>query len=548
MDAKHLGDEQHRGFLRRIQFPQGVLKMASQEQYEAEERPREHSSESTTSAVETCQNDTPDSHDDDNGDECQGADQYWWKSILQDLLLKKEARKNIDRRDTGKGEQKKPALQHLDQHHSSDILLPTVVPRLNEDMSAAEYNTYGLYLAQNEGVLGCENALPHFTSAIELSPRMIDAYNNKGLCLRILATTSSLGGKPTQSKQRQQYHLESAVEMFQTALALGPSYHNARINLAVTYSMMNPPQIHLAKQALQYILSKEENNPSALSLLQNLEGRGSISSGIKARWSQVTLEGVHEMTARNSAAMAAGAESGTPNIVLIIPFRQDNDVQDDRTLQLQTLIDFMEVELPKWTAHFQLLVVEQEHDGLEFNRGALCNAGFRLAISTATNSHQPESFIFHDVDLLPDKLLLPFYARLPRHQVVHLASTFARYQNVQDYLGGIVAVSELAFKGINGFPNNFWGWGVEDTEFLKRIQATGLDVVEPVFHPSSLFPSASVFPCVNRHHIFSPFRQRPHYYSLFTLFLPPFLLWEENRFVPFNFFAPSSPPLFVGLS
>ncbi len=32
---------------------------------------------------------------------------------------------------------------------------------------------------------------------------------------------------------------------------------------------------------------------------------------------------------------------------------------------------------------------------------------------------------------------------------------------------------------MNGYPNNFWGWGGEDDELLKRLKEVGLSSIAP---------------------------------------------------------------------
>lgn len=44
---------------------------------------------------------------------------------------------------------------------------------------------------------------------------------------------------------------------------------------------------------------------------------------------------------------------------------------------------------------FHIFIVEQSLDGRKFNRGKLLNAGFDMA------RNDYDTFIFHDVDLLP---------------------------------------------------------------------------------------------------------------------------------------------------
>ena len=76
--------------------------------------------------------------------------------------------------------------------------------------------------------------------------------------------------------------------------------------------------------------------------------------------------------------------------------------------------------------------------------------------------------VLHDVDLLPSDDLSPYYTTIPI-QPCHIAKRWGRYNNNPKYFGGIVAFSMEHFRSINGFPNNFWGWGGEDDEMMKRI-------------------------------------------------------------------------------
>ena len=36
------------------------------------------------------------------------------------------------------------------------------------------------------------------------------------------------------------------------------------------------------------------------------------------------------------------------------------------------------------------------------------------------------------------------------------------------YFGGVSALSKEQFLEINGFPNNYWGWGGEDDDIFNR--------------------------------------------------------------------------------
>jgi hypothetical protein len=93
------------------------------------------------------------------------------------------------------------------------------------------------------------------------------------------------------------------------------------------------------------------------------------------------------------------------------------------------------------------------------------NIGFRIA-----DEEEFDIFIFHDVDLLPSKELKEHYITKPKDNPVHIAAVWDRYGSNPSYFGGIVAFNRKMFKKINGFPNNFWGWGGEDDELLKRTK------------------------------------------------------------------------------
>ena len=60
--------------------------------------------------------------------------------------------------------------------------------------------------------------------------------------------------------------------------------------------------------------------------------------------------------------------------------------------------------------------------------------------------------------------LKEYYIKAPTDRPVHIASVWERYGSNPNYFGGIVSFNREMFKQINGYPNNFWGWGGEDDE------------------------------------------------------------------------------------
>ena len=63
-----------------------------------------------------------------------------------------------------------------------------------------------------------------------------------------------------------------------------------------------------------------------------------------------------------------------------------------------------------------------------------------------------------------------YYIKTPTHEPVHSAAVWDRYNQNPKYFGGIVSFNSSMFNTINGYPNNFWGWGGEDDELYKRTK------------------------------------------------------------------------------
>ena len=112
-------------------------------------------------------------------------------------------------------------------------------------------------------------------------------------------------------------------------------------------------------------------------------------------------------------------------------------------------------------------------DRERFNRGKLINVGF----SEALKDFAWDCFIFHDVDLLPedDRNLYTCPATNPRHMSVAVSKWNYKlpYPNL---FGGVVAINTKQFRMLNGFSNEFWGWGGEDDDMAARIKVANLKV------------------------------------------------------------------------
>ena len=128
--------------------------------------------------------------------------------------------------------------------------------------------------------------------------------------------------------------------------------------------------------------------------------------------------------------------------------------------------------------NFEIFLMEQSDDKQKFNIGKLKNIGFDLA-SKKSFDH----YIFTDIDVYPDSSLQESYLTKPKNDgVVSLAMKGTRYTQdkaVIPFLGACLKFSGKVFKDINGFPNNFWGWGREDHVIANRLKELDMTLYYP---------------------------------------------------------------------
>ncbi len=123
---------------------------------------------------------------------------------------------------------------------------------------------------------------------------------------------------------------------------------------------------------------------------------------------------------------------------------------------------------------YRVTVVEQA-PGLAFNRGMLGNIGFVLGRAASDYT------CFHDVDYLPiwaDYSWPDTPAALVWHgaesRPVSLAAPERRIvHNLQTFHGGAQLVPNALFARVNGFANDYWGWGYEGHGFQEPFRGGG---------------------------------------------------------------------------
>ena len=160
-------------------------------------------------------------------------------------------------------------------------------------------------------------------------------------------------------------------------------------------------------------------------------------------------------------------KSTIPDVVFVIPYK-------NREKQLAKFQEKMTKNLANVPYTYKLLVVNQ-NDNREFNRGAVKNIGFLYVKHTYPDDYRNITLVFNDVDTYPiDESVIPDY-RATRGIVKH----FYGYKQV---LGGIVAINAADYEAMNGFPN-YWSWGFEDNMLLKRAIRSRLVIDRSVFYP-----------------------------------------------------------------
>jgi len=230
--------------------------------------------------------------------------------------------------------------------------------------------------------------------------------------------------------------------------------------------------LYYPKKEIQIEILKNISNPEFDALYKSLKGKSKKTIDdlkIRDRFFMLKMmrdkkkpvEKIDEPVIQTQQADKPVPEESR-RIAIIVPFR-DSESNGPRTKQLNRLVDFMASFLAG--RDYKIFVITQNDDGRKFNRGQLLNIGFQIA-----RDEGYDIFIFHDVDLLPSPELKKYYTTYPESQPVHIAAVWERYGDNPSYFGGIVVFNTKMFDKVNGFPNNFWGWGGEDDELLKRTK------------------------------------------------------------------------------
>lgn len=139
-------------------------------------------------------------------------------------------------------------------------------------------------------------------------------------------------------------------------------------------------------------------------------------------------------------------------LLVIVPYR-------DREDHLKIFISHINKELQKQKIQHKIVIVEQ-YDANLFNRGLLINTGFYLF------ANKYDYICIHDIDIIGENFDYDYC-----NGVTHLSAKPKEKNYMEWYkncLGGVVLFPKSDFISINGFSNEYWGWGCEDDDLKTR--------------------------------------------------------------------------------
>ena len=142
---------------------------------------------------------------------------------------------------------------------------------------------------------------------------------------------------------------------------------------------------------------------------------------------------------------------------IVVPYR-------NREEHLKQFVPYMEEYLVKEGIPFRIYIIHQADDK-PFNRAKLLNVGYK-------ESEDSDYFAFHDVDMLPMDSDYS-YVDCPTHLVTR-AEQFGFRLPYDGYFGGVTLFDKESFIKINGYSNEYWGWGAEDDDVLLRCSIMGV--------------------------------------------------------------------------
>lgn len=163
---------------------------------------------------------------------------------------------------------------------------------------------------------------------------------------------------------------------------------------------------------------------------------------------------------------------------IIAPYR-------DRYSQLIRFKQSIHEYLEGTDIDYVLIIVEQDN-ATAFNRGKLLNVGAIRAKELGC-----DYVVFHDIDMLPQDVDYSYVNR-PTHLATNFISDNSTFGiHFDKYFGGVTLFPIEVFEKINGYSNEYWGWGFEDDDLFYRVLQANI-AVKTVKQPNYVSSTASL--------------------------------------------------------
>ena len=221
------------------------------------------------------------------------------------------------------------------------------------------------------------------------------------------------------------------------------------------YQVFQRPHLHIVKNSSQ---------TRCLTTPPGLKGPIDVDLNIVVNTTETVAANIHLQP--GGGYMPSECRSAH-NVAIIVPFR-------DREEHLKIFLHYLHPFLQRQQLNYRIFIVEQ-YGNASFNRGKLFNVGFVESMKMG----EFRCIVAHDVDLIPedDRNLYTCPDKgHPRHLTVKL--DLMNYKLLYKTLfGGVVSMLVDDFILIDGYSNEFWGWGGEDDDFYNRAEYKGMTIV-----------------------------------------------------------------------
>ena len=162
----------------------------------------------------------------------------------------------------------------------------------------------------------------------------------------------------------------------------------------------------------------------------------------------------------------AGIDGSVKNITIVVPVM-------DRAKEVAQLIKQLDVSMTEQKLYARIFVVEQVesylgipgHQGDAFNKGRLLNAAV-----DALGERAGSSILVHDADVWETcPGAVNYRACADGDGKVHQLYGYLPNSKTDFCMGGIWCIPPRTWRSVDGFSNEFPGWGQEDLDFGKRL-------------------------------------------------------------------------------